>query len=251
MSDSSGAGPRASQPGGAEAHRSGGLEGAPRGVAHPFGQPLDPALLEEPAVPASRPLPLRALLLLALPAAAMALSVLWQKLSEGPLQLGDAAGRWLWQSALLGAPLGALVGLLLERGALRRLAWTLWGAIAPLVIVALILGASQATHPLRERLAERAADKCRLTRRVCSLTEFRAACTAAGVGARARERAEEQLGAPAQSLCSGSGCTHRWLYAGPWTPDNWVAPGSVLCSLVVDVQGNAVRAALGPGLEQP
>ena len=251
MSENTGAGPRTSQAAAADARIHGGGEAKPRGDASPFGQPLDPALLAEPEARASRPLPLRPLLLLALPGAAMALAVLWQRLSEGPLQLGDATGRWLWQSALLGIPLGGLVGLLLERGAARRLAWTLWGAIAPLVVVALILGAAQATHPLREHLADRAADKCRLTRKVCSLTEFRDACTAVGSGARARERAEERLGAPAQTLCSGQSCTHRWLYTGPWTPDNWAAPGSVLCSLVVDAQGSAVRSALGPGLEQP
>lgn len=217
----------------------------------PFGAPLDPALLAEPVQAPARPFPLRALAALALPAAAFAGAALGQKLLEGPGAAGNLLGRWLRLAVLLGLALGALAGLALARGGARRALWIVWGALSPLLVVALVLGAVRAAHPLREALAARGAAKCRLTRKVCSVAEFRSACSEAGAGPRARERAEALLGAPAQSLCAADSCTHRWIYAGPWTPDNWVAPGSLFCSVVVDAQGAARRSIVTAGPEVP
>jgi len=219
-----------------------------------FGTPLDPALLAEPPAPVKRPLPVRALAALALPFAALAGATLLQKLLEGPVPQGDTPGRWMLLGAAAGALLGAIAGALLprppNRAAVRIALWTAWGAGSPVLLLALIVAGASVAHPIRESLAERAEAKCRTSRKLCTANEFRESCAAAGAPA-THAQAEEKLGPPAQNLCDARGCTRRWIYAGPWKPENWVAPGSILCSQVLDAQGLPVRAVVGPGPEQP
>jgi len=218
---------------------------------NPFGRPLDPEILREPVAPPARPLPAGLLLSLALPAASMALAALLQKVMETGEPRGDPAGRWLQMSSIAGLVLGLCLGLARGGTLPRKMLWTAWGAVAPLFFTgAMVLGV-EAAHPFREMLAERGAANCRLTRKICSLSELREICTAGGSGPQTLERTKALLGAPAQTLCSGAGCTYRWTYAGPWTPDNWIAPGSVICSVVADAQGAGVRSALVPGNEVP
>jgi hypothetical protein len=39
------------------------------------------------------------------------------------------------------------------------------------------------------------------------------------------------------------------MYSGPWQPDDYVAPGSMLCSVVFDAEGRGLRHAVNPGPE--
>lgn len=187
---------------------------------------MDSSLLPAPA-PAPRPIPKRALSLFLVPAAALALGVLVERILDLPG--GDPVLRWLAISSAAGLGTGALAGVWLS----ARLPWTLYGAASPWVVSAVVLLGARVVRPVREAASVRAADQCRASgRTLCSLSEFRAACEAS---------AREKLGPPQHESCSPSGCTRRWSYAGPWTPDNYVAPGSVLCSVVTDGQGRVVR----------
>ncbi len=223
----------------------------PGPASSPFGTPLDPALLEEPVAAKPRARPVRTLAAIGLPLISFAAAVVLQRLVEGALAQGDAAGRWLALASLIGAVLGAGCGVGFGRKLIERVLWPAWGALAPLLIVAFAIGGARAIHPVRESLSERAATTCRATRKICSVNEFRANCSALEQGPAARALAEANLGVPEQKLCGSDGCTSRWLYAGPWTPDNWSAPGSILCSEVVDAAGRVLRSALGPGPERP
>jgi len=59
--------------------------------------------------------------------------------------------------------------------------------------------------------------------------------------------APKLLGRPAQTFCSDGECTHRYRYDGPWTPDDFAASGSLVCSVVVDAARAPLRYALAPG----
>lgn len=203
---------------------------------------MDSGLLPAPGQPA-RPLPWRALCALLVPAAALAAGVGLQHALEGPLAGGDPVLRWLFLSSAAGLLLGGLAGLLLARSRGARAGWAAWGAAAPFACAALALGGAAAARPVRDHFARRGEAHCRAQgRALCTLREFDAACAAF---------ARDKLGAPLHETCDGSGCTRRWLYAGPWTPENYVAPGSVICSVVADPSGRPLRHTLLPGLEQP
>ncbi len=203
---------------------------------------MDSGLLPAPDQPA-RPLPWRTLGALLVPASGLAAGVGLQRFLEGPSPAGDALGRWLLLSIAMGLPLGALAGVLLSKRRAGRAAWTLYGAASPLAVVALVLFSVPAARPVRDAFARRREARCRDSgRALCILKEFGDACAA---GAR------ERLGAPLHEVCATDGCTRRWLYSGPWTPDNYVAPGSVICSVVTDPAGRVVRHLLLPGVEEP
>lgn len=203
---------------------------------------MDSRLLPAPEPPA-RPLPWRTLCALLVPAAALAAGVGLQRFLEGVAPAGDALLRWLLLSGAAGALLGLLAGLLLSRRGAGRAAWALYGGASPFAVAALVLGVAAAARPVREVFARRGEARCRESgRSLCTLREFTDACTA---GAR------DRLGGPLHEACAAGICTRRWLYAGPWTPDNYVAPGSVLCSVVSDAAGRPLRHTLLAGTEQP
>lgn len=215
-----------------------------------FGKPLDPALLEETAPTESKPFPARAVALVVVPFGALAAATGAQWMLDGPAPNGDAALRWLLWGAGLGLLLGAGAGLGLAANAGGRLFWAAWGLCAPVALAGLVAGGSVALRPLREWEARRSEAKCRQTRTVCTTLEFRAACEkAAEQTPGARQRGLALLGKPATEICDQAGCTFRWLYTGPWTPDDWVSPGSLLCSVVADQAGRGLRHALNPGTE--
>lgn len=228
----------------------GGVEKRGAAEHHLFGRPLDPALLEETAPPLPKPFPARAVALVVVPLAALAAATGAQWLLEGPLPGGDASLRWLLWGAGLGLGLGGAAGLGLAASTGGRLFWAAWGLCAPLALAGLVVGGAAALRPLRDWVARRGEEECRLTRKVCTTREFRAACAQVAAAAPgARERGRSLLGAPDAELCDQGGCTFRWLYTGPWTPDDWVAPGSLLCSVVADGAGHGLRHALNPGTE--
>jgi hypothetical protein len=182
-----------------------------------------------------RATPWRALLVFLIPAAALAAGVGLQRFFEGALPPGDVLLRWLAWSCGAGALLGAVAD------ALRRTrgAWMVWGAASPWVIALFVMGTAQAVRPIRELVADRREAACRDSgRRICTVREFRERCAAGDAQA---------LGTPESKLCSGGSCTSRWLYTGPFRPDNYVAPGSLLCSVVVDPDGKLARSSVIPG----
>ncbi|HET7787887.1 MAG TPA: hypothetical protein VFL36_18085 [Myxococcales bacterium] len=190
---------------------------------------MDESLLPPPEPPA-RPAPVRLLALILVPAAALAAGTGVSVLAGAPR--GDALVRWLaWSSAaglLLGAGCGALFG--------RRLLWALHGALSPWLVAALVMASLRISQPVREALADRREAQCRSAGRApCSAQEFRSACAA-------RDRA--RLGPPAQSLCGGGSCTHRWTYAGPFRPDTMPARARLLCSIVTDSAGHGLRSSV-------
>jgi hypothetical protein len=217
---------------------------------HLFGKPLDPALLAEAMPPQVRPFPWRAVALLLVPAAALAAGSLLARAVDGPQPEGDAALRWLLLCAGCGAVAGAAAGLAISKTTGGRLVWTAWGLAAPGVLAGLVLGTGVALRPVREWMASRGVARCRTTRTVCTPREFRDACARAATSAPgARQRASSLLDGPPLELCYPAGCTGRWLYTGPWLPDDYVAPGSMLCSVVFDAEGRGVRHAINPGTE--
>jgi hypothetical protein len=217
---------------------------------HLFGKPLDPALLEAARPPPARPFPSRAVALLLVPAAALAAGSLISRFIDGQKPEGDAAFRWLVWCAASGVLTGALAGALISKTAGGRLVWTLWGFAAPGVIAGLVVGATVALHPAREWMAARGVAKCRQTRHLCTAREFREACAKAAVNEPgARQRAVNLFDNPGTELCYPAGCTGRWSYIGPWQPDDYVAPGSLLCSVVFDSEGRGLRSAVNPGTE--
>ncbi len=226
--------------------------GKPGGSAehHLFGKPLDPALLAEAQPVPPKPFPWRAVAMLLVPAAALAAGSLVARLLDGPQPTGDAALRWLLLCAGAGLVAGAVAGALISKTAGGRLVWAVWGLVAPGVIAGLVVGAGVALRPAREWSAARGVARCRLTRQVCTPREFRDACAKAAVNEPgARLRAPALLGGPGKELCYPAGCTGRWHYSGPWQPDDYVAPGSMLCSVVFDAEGRGLRYAVNPGTE--
>lgn len=223
---------------------------APAAPARSIGTPLDPGLLAESTPPASAPVPWRAVALFFIPAAAVAGGRGLQWLLEGPEPGGDHLARWLLYSAAAGLLIGALAGTLLTKTLGGRLVWACWGVVSPLVLALSVTLGATAARPFRDWRASVGEAKCRKTRTLCQTREFRAACAEAGRPLpQTRERALQVLGPPVFERCDGAGCTLRWSYAGPWTPDDWVAPGSILCSVVTDAAGQGVRSTVQPGDE--
>ena len=203
---------------------------------------MDSGLLPAPDQPA-RPPPWRTLCALLVPAAGLAAGVGLQRLLEGPEPMGDALLRWLLLSCAAGLLAGLAAGAALPTRRAGRLAWAAWGAVSPLATAALVLGAVAAARPVRDLFARRSEARCRASgRALCTPREFREAC---------RAGARDRLGSAIHEACAAGGCTRRWLYPGPWTPDDYVAPGSLVCSVVTDPAGRPVRTALLPGAGQP
>jgi hypothetical protein len=218
---------------------------------HVFGRPIDPALLEEARPPAPKPYPWRALALVLVPLLALALGSVASYLLDGKNPEGDASLRWLLLCTGCGLVVGLFAGAGITRTAGGRAVWALWGVAAPGLLAGLVVGATVAARPLRAWMAERGVERCRAKGRLlCTPRDFREACAKADAkepGARARAAAV--MGGKGEPLCSPEGCTERWVYAGPWQPDDWVAPGSMICSVVFDGEGKGVRHALNPGTE--
>ncbi len=195
---------------------------------------MDESLLPPP-VKGARPVPWRAIAAAFVPAAALAAGTGLQRWLEGSAPSGDVLLRWLLWSAGAGLFVGAGVGLL--RGS--RLPWAVYGAAAPLLAVGLVLGALRAVLPVREWIADRAEAACRAEGRpVCSVREFDAACA---------RRDRRLLGEPQQTLCrddKDGACTLRWLYRGPFRPEQRAPRGAFLCSVVTDALGNGIRSSL-------
>jgi hypothetical protein len=181
---------------------------------------------------------------------ALAAGSLLARLIDGVQPQGDAAFRWLLLCAASGGVAGIAAGLLLAKNFGGRLVWAVWGLAAPCALAGLVVGTGVALRPVRDWVSARGEAKCRLTRSICTPREFRQACALAAANEPgARQRAAAILGGPGAELCSPAGCTGRWLYTGPWTPDDYVAPGSMLCSVVFDAEGRGVRRAVNPGTE--
>jgi hypothetical protein len=192
-------------------------------------------------------LPWRVLAALLAPVAALGGSAgLWRWI-DGPVPQGDSVLRWLWLASALGLLLCGVAGLWLAARASGRALWAAWGAAGPWAAAALALFAVRAVRPLRDAVAARQEASCRARgRTACTLNEFLTHCRSAGQpGGDWRA-----LGPPSQELCGPDGCTRRFVYAGPWTPDNWVMPGSLICSVVADARGAPVRATTSPGAPQ-
>jgi hypothetical protein len=210
------------------------------------GGPVDPHILAEAARrEPPRPLPWRRLAALFVPAAALAAGVGLQLVFEGPRPEGDSLLRWLCWSSGAGLAMGAAAGALACRRAAPRAAWAFFGAASPWALAGLVLLAGEVSQPLRAALAERRVARCRETRPVCTSAEFRTGCAAAAAKMPgALQRGMAAFGAPAQRLCGATGCTYRWVYAGPWTPDELGQAGAIWCSLVTDAAGAGMRSAL-------
>lgn len=188
-----------------------------------------------PPRPAPRTFPWRLLLILLVPAAALAAGTGLQRALDGPNPLGDALLRWLAWSCGAGLLLGLVAGLARH----QWMAWTAYGAAAPWLAAALVLGGVRAVKPVREMVADRREAACRESgRTICTVREFRSSC---------EQGAAAALGTPRAKTCGAETCTSRWLYTGPFRPDNYVAPGSLLCSMVIDTQGKLARAVVLPG----
>jgi hypothetical protein len=176
------------------------------------------------------------MLVLLLPAASLAAGTGLQRLLEGPIPAGDASLRWLLFSCAAGVVLGLVAGLIRR----QKAAWVLYGAAVPWVVAGLVMAGVRAARPIREMVADHREAACRAEGRpVCTVREFRAHC----------EKGEATaLGDPRSKTCGADSCTSRWLYKGPFRPESYVAPGSILCS-IVSVDGRLARASLMPGDE--
>jgi hypothetical protein len=200
--------------------------------------PEDLKALLPPRPKEPRRAPWRALLSFLLPAAALAAGVGLQRFFEGPNPPGDALLRWLLWSSGVGVILGAVAELFRR----ARGAWVAYGAVSPWLVALCVVGTVQAVKPVRELVADRREAACRESgRQICTVHEFRQRCAAGDAAA---------LGQPESRLCSGGSCTSRWLYTGPFRPDNYVAPGSLLCSVVVDTDGKLARTSVIPGYKR-
>jgi len=176
-----------------------------------------------------RPLPWRVLLAFFVPAAALAAGIGIQRAWEGGAPQGDAVLRWLLWSCGAGLLFGAMAGVLR-----RSWAWALYGAVSPFAVAVAVLAVVALVRPIRELVADRREAQCRSDgRKVCTANEFRASC----------ERGElEKLGPPRSRICSGTSCTSRWLYTGPFRDSS----ADLLCSMVIE-SGKVARTALLPG----
>ncbi len=66
----------------------------------------------------------------------------------------------------------------------------------------------------------------------------------AGLYAACARRDRRLLGEPQQALCKDGACTLRWLYRGPFRPEQRAPRGAFLCSVVTDARGNGIRSSL-------
>jgi hypothetical protein len=198
---------------------------------------LNVAELLPPPKLAPRAVPWRVLLAFLLPAAALAAGTGLQRVLEGPIPAGDATLRWLEWACGAGTLLGLVTGVVRR----QWYSWTLYGAAAPWVVAGIVAAGVHVAHPVREMVADRREAACRSQgRTICTVREFRASCEKGLASA---------LGQPRSKTCGGESCTSHWLYTGPFRPDNYVAPGSILCSIVTRPDGQLARASILPGEE--
>ena len=219
-----------------------------------MGEPaLRPEIAEllPPPLPPRQPVPWRRLGAVLLPVASLAAGTGLQRFFESGAG-GDPVLRWLCWSSGAGLVLAGLALAFARRSRLSGL-WLVWGAASPWLLAGAVLLGAQAVRPLREAAADRGEARCHAEgRAVCTLNEFVARCQKAGApGPDALARATNLLGPPLQKLCDASGCSLRFSYAGPWRPDNWVAPGSLLCAVRTDAQDRSLRSTTLPGNEVP
>ncbi len=190
---------------------------------------MDESLLPPPTPP-RKPFPWRGLAIAFVPAAALAAGTGLSRWIDSAH--GDVLLRWLvWSSGA-----GLIVGALFAVGLRPRFVWPLYGVVAPWVAAGLVVAGLRMAMPLRERLADRREADCRGSgRKVCSGQEFRAACEATDA---------DRLGTPLQSRCGGGSCTHRWRYDGPFRPETIPSKTILMCSVVTDAKGKAVRTSM-------
>lgn len=184
-----------------------------------------------PPLPPSRPFPWAAISALFVPAAALAAGTGLQRLIEGPVT--DPV-RWLLWSSAAGLLVGALAGLMLG----QKLVWAAYGLATPWMAAGLVAGSTHLVRPLREKLADQREAACRAEgRAICTLRDFTRRC---GEVRADPSRAKALLGEPRTSSCAGQGCTLKWLYPGPFRPEQY-GPGALACFVLTDPQGRGVR----------
>ena len=174
------------------------------------------------------------------PAVGLAAATGLQRWIEGPLPAGDALARWLWMASAVSLIAGAAMGLFLSKRRDGRALWIAWGAAAPWALALGTVVGVKAVRPIRDGFAILREAQCRADRHpACTAREFAEKCRS--------PEAPKLLGRPAQTFCSDGECTHRYRYDGPWTPDDFAASGSLVCSVVVDAARAPLRYALAPG----
>ncbi|MCA1829759.1 MAG: hypothetical protein ABR567_00080 [Myxococcales bacterium] len=189
---------------------------------------MDESLLPPPVEPA-RPFPWRLILALFVPAAALAGGTGLQRWLDPAAS--DPVLRWLAWSTAFGLAVGALVGLALR----RRLVWAAYGVAAPWIAAGAVAAVTGVVRPVGELLADHREAACRAEgRSICSLSEFDAACARRDVA---------RLGPPHQSICAGASCTQRWVYRGPFRPEEPGFKGGLLCSIVDGSRSSMIAVA--------
>lgn len=187
-----------------------------------------------PPLPPGRPTPWAALLAFFVPAASLAAGTGLQRVFESAGS-ADPVLRWLWWSSAAGLAVGALSGLLRK----QKLLWSAYGLASPWLCAGLLAGALSGLRPIREKLADRCEARCRAEgRAVCTVREFTARCAQAQAGP---AQSKDLLGDPRSADCSGLGCTRKWLYPGPFRPEESAGPGPLACFVLTDPQGRGIR----------
>ena len=187
-----------------------------------------------PPLPPARPAPWNALLALGVPAASLAAGTGLQRVFERA-GAADPVLHWLLWSSAAGLGIGALCGV--WRG--RKLLWGAVGLLAPWICAGLVAGALHGLLPLREKLADGREARCRAEgRTVCTMRDFTAQCLQAQADP---AHAKDALGDPRNADCSAQGCTRKWLYLGPFRPEEYAGPGALACFVLTDAQGRGVR----------
>jgi hypothetical protein len=182
-------------------------------------------------MPPRKPFPWRTVLAFLVPAAALAAGTGLQRWLDSTA--ADPILHWLAWSSAAGVLIGAAAGFAFR----RRLLWTSYGLAAPWIAAGMVAGAVAAVRPVRERVADRREATCRSEGRViCTISEFDTACA---------RRDLKALGPPQQSICGGARCTQRWLYRGPFRPDQLSFKGGLLCS-IVDGERSSIIAVADP-----
>lgn len=185
-----------------------------------------------PPLPPPRPAPWKALLALFVPASALAAGTGLQRLAGGA---ADPVLHWLAWSSAAGLLIGALSGVF--RG--QRLLWGAYGLASPWLCAGLVAGALHGLRPLREALADQREARCRAEgRSVCTMRDFTARCAQAQANP---AHAKDLLGDPRSADCGGPGCTRKWLYLGPFRPEEYTGPGALACFVLTDAEGRGVR----------